>query len=439
MKFRKKRLKFKRTIKTVSNMSKLLGSLILIFVMGAAIFLLAFSLPSFLSTTYISSAVSFTGSVIESTASSTGLVSKSVVHIETPEPLKALYMTACVAGTPAWRTDLKNLIETTELNAIIIDIKGESGKISFPNNFPKVASSGGCLVNDLREFIEELHESEIYVIGRISVFQDASYTQIFPELAVKKASNSGIWKDFKGLSFIDVGAKPYWEYVVNISKEAYAFGFDEINYDYVRYPSDGNLKDVSYSWTPNQEQSSGTGQASSTQSSRLMTKAEILKSFFKYLHDNMKNVGVKISVDLFGMTTTVENDMGIGQLLENALPYFDYVSPMVYPSHYPAYWNGFVKPAEHPYQVIKIAMTKGVERERAWNISNGFFSVDSNGATTTPRSKLRPWLQDFHLGATYGPDKVRAQIQATYDVGLTSWVLWNAANKYTKEALLPNE
>jgi hypothetical protein len=420
-------------------MSKSLVSLILIFVMGVAIFLLAFSLPSFLSMTYTSSADSLEGAVIESTASSNGIVSKSVVHVETPEPLKALYMTACVAGTPAWRTDLKNLIETTELNAIVIDIKGESGKISFPNDFPKATASGGCLVNDLREFIEELHKSEIYVIGRLSVFQDASYTELFPELAVKKASNGGIWKDFKGLSFIDVGAKPYWDYIINISKEAYDLGFDEINYDYVRYPSDGNLKDTSYAWTPNQEQGSGTGQASSTQSSRLMTKAEVLKSFFEYLHDNMKDVGVKISVDLFGMTTTVENDMGIGQLLENALPYFDYVSPMVYPSHYPAHWNGFVKPAEHPYQVIKIAMARGVEREKVWNISNGLFTVDLDGVTTTPPSKLRPWLQDFHLGATYTSEMVRAQIQATYDVGLTSWMMWNAANKYTKEALLLNE
>jgi len=129
------------------------------------------------------------------------------------------------------------------------------------------------------------------------------------------------------------------------------------------------------------------------------------------------------------MTTTVESDMGIGQLLEKALPYFDYVAPMVYPSHYPPTWNGFVNPAEYPYEVVKIAMSRGREREVILNIANGL-------ATSTP-SKLRPWLQDFNLGATYGPDKVRAQIQATYDSGLTSWMVWSAANKYTKEALLP--
>ena len=319
-------------------------------------------------------------------------------------------MTSCVAGTPSWRESLKKLIETTELNAVVIDIKDYTGMISFPNSFPKTDTSRGCLVSDMREYIQTLHASDIYVIGRISVFQDPSYTSLFPELAVKKKSDGSVWKDYKGLSFIDVGAKPYWDYIVDISEEAYALGFDELNYDYVRYPSDGNMQDTSYTWA-----------VSTT------TKPEMLKSFFEYLHDKMSGTGAKLSVDLFGMTTTVESDMNIGQVLENALPYFDYIAPMVYPSHYPKTWNGFANPADHPYEVIKIAMSKAVEREQKWFIASGI-------ATSTP-SKMRPWLQDFDLGATYGADKVRAQIQATYDSGLTSWMLWDAGNKYTKEAL----
>lgn len=329
----------------------------------------------------------------------------SVTHLETPETPKALYMTSCVAGTSSWRESLKKLIEETELNAVVIDIKDYSGNVSFKE-------TSKCFVSDLKEFVEELHKSNIYVIGRISVFQDPLYTKLHPELAVKKRSDGGVWKDYKGLSFIDVGAKPYWDYIVKISEEAYTLGFDELNYDYVRYPSDGNMQDTSYTWTI------GTS-----------TKPEMLRSFFEYLHDSLEDTGVKTSVDLFGMTTTVESDMNIGQVLENALPYFDYVAPMVYPSHYPKTWNGFANPAEHPYEVVKIAMTRGKEREQKLNISNGL-------ATSTP-SKLRPWLQDFNLGATYGSDKVRAQIQATYDVGLDSWMIWNAGNKYTREALLP--
>jgi hypothetical protein len=160
--------------------------------------------------------------------------------------------------------------------------------------------------------------------------------------------------------------------------------------------------------------------------------------FFSYLKENIDDTGLVTSADLFGMTTTIEDDMGIGQVLERALPYFDYISPMVYPSHYPKTWQGFPNPAEHPYEVIKIAMDGGVARERAHNIAIGNFSFDETGATTTPRSKMRPWLQDFDLGATYDATKVRAQMQAAYDVGLTSWMLWSAANSYTREALLVN-
>ena len=373
-------------------------------VVAGLFFTVVVLLPSFLESTY-SAPLSIGESQVPS------VLDVLVTHLETPEPIKALYMTACVAGTPSWRESLKNLIETTELNSVVIDVKDYTGVVSFPNDFPKLNTNSGCIVSDIREFVQILHEADIYVIGRISVFQDPSYTKLFPALAVKKKSDGGVWKDYKGLSFIDVGAQPYWDYIVELSEQSYALGFDELNYDYVRYPSDGNMQDTSYTWTV------GT-----------TTKPEMLRSFFEYLHDNLKHTGAKLSVDLFGMTTTVESDMNIGQILENALPYFDYVSPMVYPSHYPPKWNGFANPAEHPYEVIKIAMGSGVKREQAWNVSNGL-------ATSTP-SKLRPWLQDFNLGATYGPDKVQAQIKATHDVGLTSWMLWNAGNKYTKEALL---
>src|SRR3989344_3994596 len=326
-----------------------------------------------------------------------------VAHIATPEPLKALYMTSCVAATPAWRTSLKELIETTELNAVVIDIKDYTGTISFPNDFPKGTSQRGCVIADLKEFIAELHSGNIYVIGRISVFQDLSYTQLFPELAVKSMSTGGIWKDHKGISFIDVGAKPYWDYIIDISVTSYALGFDELNYDYIRYPSDGNMQDANYTWM----------NASST-------RPEMLENFFSYLDSNMSDSGAVLSADLFGMTTTVTTDLGIGQVLEKALPYFDYVAPMVYPSHYPNGWNNFANPADYPYEVIKASMSVGREREIALNVANGL-------ATSTP-SKLRPWLQDFNLGATYDAPKVRAQIQATYDIGLTSWMLWSAAN-----------
>ncbi len=373
-------------------------SLLWIIGVGLLLFIIIVLLPFLFKSTYSSSLSLGESPVVTVQA-------PRVTHLETPEPLKAIYMTSCVAGTPSWRESLKKLIETTELNAVVIDIKDYTGDVSF-------REGAKCFVKDFREFINALHESNIYVIGRISVFQDPSYTKLFPELAVKSKKSGGVWKDYKDLSFIDVGAKPYWDYIVDLSEQSYALGFDELNYDYVRYPSDGDMQDTSYTWTI------GTS-----------TKPQMLKSFFEHLSNNLKSVGVITSVDLFGMTTTVESDMNIGQVLENALPYFDYIAPMVYPSHYPKTWNGFKNPAEHPYEVVKIAMSSAVKREVTWNIGEA-------RASTTP-SKLRPWLQDFNLGATYGSDKVKAQIQATYDVGLTSWMLWNAGNKYTKEALLP--
>lgn len=344
-------------------------------------------------------------------------------HVETPEAVKGIYITACVAGTPSWRENLKKLIETTELNSVVIDIKDYSGTISFLDpDFPQENVSG-CRVADMKEFVAELHKSNIYVIGRITVFQDPFYTKLHPELAVKKKSDGGVWKDYKGLSFIDVGAKPYWDYIVNLSKKSYALGFDELNFDYIRYPSDGNMKDTNYTWTPKQFSAEDTtGQAI------YMTKSEVLRTFFAYLHENLKDTGVKISADLFGMTTTNNDDLGIGQVLEDTLEYFDFVDPMVYPSHYPPTWNGFKNPAEHPYEVIKLSMQGGIDKEEALRVSLGI-------ATSTP-SKLRPWLQDFDIGANYGIAEVRAQIKATYDIGLTSWLIWDAGNKYTTGAFL---
>lgn len=337
---------------------------------------------------------------------------EKVAHVKTPEPMKAIYMTACVAATPSWRSDLMDFVDKTELNAIMIDIKDYSGTISL-RDFPleEAAIGSGCRVRDMKEFIEELHAKNIYVIGRITVFQDPMYAKIHPELAVKSKSTGGVWKDRKGLAFIDVGAKPYWDHIIELSKFSYDLGFDEINFDYVRYPSDGDMDDTHYSWTI------GTS-----------TKAEMLENFFSYLSNELSESEMVTSADLFGMTTTVTGDMNIGQVLERALPHFDYIYPMVYPSHYPPYWNNFKNPAEHPYDVIYIAMSEGVARENAVKTIQGI-------ATSTP-SKLRPWIQDFDLGAEYGANEIRAQIKATYDAGLTSWLVWDAGNRYTRDAFL---
>lgn len=355
---------------------------------------------------------------------------KKVLHIETPEPVKAIYMTQCVVGTPSFRADLVELIDTTELNSVIIDIKDFAGKIAFQTDNPTLAPSvfDACGAWDLKEFVASLHEKDIYVIGRITVFQDPHYTSLHPELAVKRASDGAVWKDHKGLSFIDVGARAYWDFVVELSKESYALGFDELNYDYIRFPSDGDMTNIAFTHTAGKP------------------KQDMLEEFFAYLYTELEGTKVKLSADLFGYTTTNTDDLGIGQVIERALPYFDYIMPMVYPSHYNDGFIGIANPSAHPYEVVHYSMSEAVRRANVINLS-----IDSTSTSTETvllqtiakkghgninKNQLRPWLQDFNLGATYTADMVRAQMQATYDAGLTSWALWDAGNTYTKAALL---
>jgi hypothetical protein len=388
-----------------------------VFVIGILLFLTVFllayfGLPFLSGTTYDSSQPS---QVIGSTTTSSIEKEKPfiVTHVATPEPVKGIYMTACVASTSTWRESMAKMIKDTELNSIVIDIKDYSGTISFIDSSLQGDDATGCRVKDMKEYIGRLHKDNIYVIGRVTVFQDPYYASRHQDLAVKSRSTGGIWKDKHGLPFVDVGAKPYWDHVIDIAQKSYALGFDEINFDYVRYPSDGNMADAKYTWTV------GTS-----------TKSVMLKSFFSYLHENLKDSGMKISADLFGLVTVAQDDLGIGQVLVTALPYFDYISPMVYPSHFATGSGGFKNPAENPYGVIHYSMESGVKREQEMNVALGLAS--------TTASKLRPWLQDFDLGGVpYGATEVRAQIKATYDVGLTSWLLWDAGNKYTPSALLP--
>lgn len=405
------------------------GNIFAISVIGVGAFsVFYFFIPAISSVAYKTEEVVATST--EMIASSTvPLVPEIIVtHIQTPEAVKAIYMTSCAASAPSFREKLVHIADTTEVNSIIIDIKDYSGTISFSAVDPLLNGNngGGCRTTDLKKFLARLHSKGIYTIARITVFQDPYYTKLHPELAVLKKSDGTVWKDFKGLSFIDVSAKPYWEYIVALGKEAYGMGFDELNFDYIRFPSDGPMKDVDYSW--------GHG----------MSKAEALEHFFAYLHGALSPTGAKLSADLFGMTATNNDDLNIGQVLERALPYFDYVSPMVYPSHYPPLFNGWGNPNEHVYDVVHYSMSRAVERAIATTTPVLHLGAQRIG-TSTPalytkeaydKNKLRPWLQDFSYGGTYGAVEVRAQIQATYDSGLNSWFLWDPKNLYTKEALL---
>lgn len=349
-----------------------------------------------------------------------------VEHVATPKAVKAVYMSQCAASTQGFRDRLFALADTTEINAIVVDLKDYSGTVAFPSEIA-VPGGKGCTVPGFRDLVKAMHEHNIYVIGRMTVFQDPLYTAKYPDRAVQKKSG-GVWHDHKGLAFIDVGAVEYWDHVVALAKEAHQLGVDEINFDYIRFPSDGPMQEAVYSRT-------------------VGTKPEQLERFFKYLHEHFQveddgHVPV-MSADLFGMTTTNTDDLSIGQVLERALPYFNYIAPMVYPSHYPPGFNGWDNPNNHVYGVVNFSMSEAVKRVIASTTPIQSFAHERIG-TSTPavykksvheKTVLRPWLQDFDYGGDYGPEEVRAQIQATYDAGLTSWMLWAPSNYYTKEAL----
>ncbi len=356
-------------------------------------------------------------------------------HIKPPDSVKAVYLSQCGATSSKIRQRIFELVNDTEINSVVIDIKDYTGTISFPTELS--GSKGkGCKVKDMKELIDKFHEREVYVIGRITVFQDPLYAKAHPELAVQSKSKNAPWSDYKGLHFIDVGAKPFWRYIVKIAHEAHQkYGFDELNFDYIRYPSDGPMKDARYDH------------------SDYTNRAEELEKFFRYLSYNVKvpdrqgHIPV-ISADLFGMVTTNYDDLTIGQVLERALPYFDFIAPMVYPSHYPKGFLGLNNPNKHVYKVINYSMQKAVERtisETTPIFSFKYKKIEQKDKAQNSKplykkpsydkNKLRPWLQDFDYGGDYGAKEVRAQIKAVYDAGLNSWMLWDPANIYTKEAL----
>ncbi len=345
-----------------------------------------------------------------------------VSHLSTPKPLKAAYMTSCIASGKNLRAPLTQFIETSELNALVIDIKDYTGMVSIDTGDPRfVVNTKGCHIPDIKEFIAELHQKNIYVIGRVTVMQDSVYPKLHPDAGVKRKSDGAIWKDKKGLMFIDPGASEYWQYMVDLGKASHALGFDEINYDYIRYPSDGDMSNALFA-------RSGSS-----------TKAAMMNKFYTYLGGGMREAHIPTSADFFGMTTTNKDDLGIGQVLENGLRNFDYLAPMVYPSHYPPNFNGWKNPNLVPYEIIKFSMDKAVARANALEEKeSGYVRQGTSTPPFIPKgiyaNKLRPWIQDFNYGKVYTEADVHAQQKAVYDSGLTSWMSWDPKNVYTKSA-----
>lgn len=339
-------------------------------------------------------------------------------HVSTPSVVKAIYVTSYAAGNPHFFKKLLDLVDTSEVNTVVIDVKDSTGHISFLVDDPELVSLGSAenRIPNIVDFINTLHSKGIYVIGRIATFQDRFLAKHWTDQAVvEKTNHQQLWPDYKCsraiarqkesecLYWVDAGSDKVHEYVMRVGDQAYAVGFDELNFDYIRFPADGDMKAIYYPVS--------TGKI----------RTDVMNSFFTLLHDHFSAEHIPISADIFGYTTVQTDDLGIGQTLEPVLQNFDFVDPMVYPSHFPTGFDGFKNPAAKPYEVIHDSMGQAVTRAKA-------IGVDP--------TKLRPWLQDFDMGAVYTKDMVRTQIQATYDVGLTSWLMWDAANTYTTGAFL---
>ncbi len=332
-----------------------------------------------------------------------------------PKEVKALYITAWSTTLPDRMNGFVDLIKREKLNAVIIDVKDYSGYIAYDTENEDVLKyeAKKVIIPDVDDLIQKFHNSGIYVIARVTVFQDPILAAARPDLAIKNNVTGRLWKDNSGLAWIDPGSIEARNYIVEIAKDASARGFDEINFDYIRFPSDGRLSQMSFPFYDSEKQ----------------TKREVMKEVFEHFRLNLPNV--VISVDLFGLATVNRDDLGIGQIIEDAFENFDYICPMVYPSHYANGFIGYQNPAQYPYEIVKYSIKHATERLDKFRTAQ----EDNYEEQKKPLAKIRPWLQAFDIGAIYGPKMVRAQIDASNESGGVGWILWNASNKYSAKVV----
>lgn len=336
-----------------------------------------------------------------------------------PEVFRGVYLTSWSAGTTARVNRVIELARAGLVNAVVIDVKDATGYVACDTGAPEAAGCGTQrrIIRDLDSLLARLHAEGLYVIARIVVFLDPRLALARPDLAVHDQSKlvnpgcvfcpSTLWLDNRGLAWMDPAAEEVWDYNAAIAEDALRHGFDEVNFDYIRFPSDGKLRNMYFTvWT-------GTP-----------PRNEVLRRFFAHLRGMLP--AARLSADLFGLATVKRDELGIGQLIEDAYEYFDYVCPMVYPSHYPESFLGYENPAEHPYEVVYYSMQSARERLREAKIGGGVCA------------RLRPWLQDFDLGAVYDARMVKAQIEAARDAledDYSGFILWSPSNVYTIDAL----
>jgi hypothetical protein len=306
--------------------------------------------------------------------------------------------------------ELIDVAKRTEVNALVIDVKDDRGYVLYRSSVPLAHRIGADTVTPMpakrvRALLDTMHANGIYPIARIVVAKDPTLASAKREWAVKRKSDGKPWLDKKGNPWLDPHQQGVWSYAADLAEEAVKLGFSQVQFDYVRFPDDPRLlREAVFPLAK--------GRA----------RDAVIREQLGYLRSRLAPLGAPMAIDVFGLTTTITTDMTIGQRWEQFADQADIVMPMTYPSHYYRGAYDIPYPNAAPYAVIDRAMRDAHARNRG--IRNA--------------AEIIPWYQDFTLGAPhYGPAQIRAQMQAGYDNGVRSWVLWNPSSSYTLRALRP--
>jgi hypothetical protein len=325
------------------------------------------------------------------------------------QPIKAAYLTYYGFADRQIRGRVLELVARTELNAVVLDVKGDRGWIPYRTEVPLALAAGAqgpVILKDFEGMLAELRGRGIYTIARIVVFKDNVLARHRRDLAIIDARTKKPWIDRENLAWVDPFRSEVWDYNIAIAREAIRKGFDEVQFDYVRFPTDGKLGAARYA-------------KQNTKENRLPAIA----GFLGRARIELGAMGAFVGADIFGYTAFNENDTDIGQRIEELAPHVDYLCPMVYPSGYHVGIPGYRNPVANPYQVVHESVR--LIRKRA------------NGSPV----QVRPWLQDFKDYAfdkrIFGVPEIKAQIKGADDGGGLGFMLWNPKNDYTGAALRP--
>ena len=331
---------------------------------------------------------------------------------EYPDAVRGIFVTGHSAGGSRMES-LLNLLDNTALNSMVIDVKDDDGYLTYrPDEDDEYYDISQNMIGDMEDLMSTLEEHEIYPIARIVVFKDTVLAEKRPDLSFTQ--NGEVWKNRRGEAFVNPFMKEVWEYNVEIARRAAEMGFQDIQFDYVRFPEGFETRDEDLDYDVEDYMDSP--------GDNIQRRVDAVTEFVAYAREELEPYDVDVSVDIFGYSATIEQSPGIGQNFSRISENVDVISSMIYPSHWGPYF-GIDKPDLYPYELI-----------------DEYSQVENEvlGALDDPPVS-RPWIQDFtasYLGAgnylNYGRSEVEAQIQALYDNDIHEFLLWNAGNRYTE-------